>query len=227
MYILVQFSGVIFGFDLLLANGVPKQHALAIWTVISFSVGLIIVLLILIPDMKARHTNTDRVSRGSAVGWAITGIILAFLAQIIAAQIEMMLGIEMGSENTEVLVEIAKVTPIFIIVTSIVGPIFEEIIFRQIIFGSLYKKLNFWLAAIISSLIFATVHFDFKHIIVYTAMGLVFSFLYVKTKRILVPIFAHVSMNTFVVLVRIIFADDMEKLQQQYEQMQSFIGGFL
>ena len=163
----------------------------------------------------------------AAAGWAITGVFLAFSAQIVAAQIEMLLGIKMGSENTEVLVEIAMQTPIFIIVTSVVGPIFEEIIFRQIIFGSLYRRFNFWAAAIISSLIFAAVHFDFTHIIIYTAMGLVFSFLYVKTKRILVPIVAHVSMNTFVVLVRILFADDMEKLQKQYEQVQSFVGGFL
>jgi membrane protease YdiL (CAAX protease family) len=227
MYIFVQFSGILFGVDLLLRNGVPKDDAIATWTVISFTVGLLVVILLLLPDIKERHHTGNRVSRTQAAGWAISGIFFAFLAQIIAAQIEMLLGIEMGSENTEILVEIAMETPIFIIVTSIVGPIFEEIIFRQIIFGSLYSRFNFWIAAIISSLIFAAVHFDFTHIIIYTAMGLVFSFLYVKTKRILVPIVAHVSMNTFVVLVRIIFADDMEKMQKQYEQMQSFVGGLL
>lgn len=227
MYIFVQFSGVMFGLDLLLRNGVSKDDAVAIWTVISFTSGLLVVILLLLPDIKERHNADYRVSRVQAAGWAISGIFFAFLAQIIAAQIEMLFGIKMGSENTEVLVEIAMETPVFIIVTSIVGPIFEEIIFRQIIFGSLYTRFNFWIAAIVSSLIFAAVHFDFTHIIVYTAMGLVFSFLYVKTKRILVPIVAHVSMNTFVVLVRIIFADDMGKLQNQYEQMQSFVGGFL
>ncbi|MEC1718115.1 CPBP family intramembrane glutamic endopeptidase [Schinkia azotoformans] len=227
MYIFVQFSGILFGVDLLLRNGISKDDAVAIWTVISFSGGLLVVILLLLPDIKARHNTNNRVSRTRAAGWAISGIFLAFLAQVIAAQIEMMLGIKMGSENTEILVEIAMQTPIFIIVTSVVGPIFEEIIFRQIIFGSLYTRFNFWIAAITSSLIFAAVHFDFTHIIIYTAMGLVFSFLYVKTKRILVPIVAHVSMNTFVVLVRILFADDMEKLQEQYEQVQSFVGGFL
>ncbi|WP_017754993.1 CPBP family intramembrane glutamic endopeptidase [Calidifontibacillus oryziterrae] len=226
-YILVQFSGAVFGFDLLLASGVPKEHTLAIWTVISFSVGLLIVLFLLIPDMKERHHTEGRVSKSTAFGWTIAGIGLAFFAQVIAAQIEMKLGIEMGSENTEILVEIAKTTPIFIIVTSVVGPIFEEIIFRQIIFGSLYRKFNFWIAAIISSLIFAAVHVDFTHILIYTAMGFVFSFLYVKTKRILVPIMAHVSMNTFVVVVRIFLGDYFEKMQQQYEQLQGFIGGIL
>lgn len=227
MYIFVQFSGILFGVDLLLRNGVSKEDAVAIWTVISFTVGLLVAILLLLPDIKNRRNANNRVSRMAAAGWAITGVFLAFSAQIVAAQIEMLLGIKMGSENTEVLVEIAMQTPIFIIVTSVVGPIFEEIIFRQIIFGSLYRRFNFWAAAIISSLIFAAVHFDFTHIIIYTAMGLVFSFLYVKTKRILVPIVAHVSMNTFVVLVRILFADDMEKLQKQYEQVQSFVGGFL
>lgn len=226
-YILVQLSGYAFGYDLLLAAGVPKEHALAIWSVISFTIGLFIILVLLLPDIRERHQYNDRISRTSAAWWSIGGVFLAFFAQVIAAQIEMLLGIKMGSENTEVLVQIAKTTPVFILVTSIVGPILEEIIFRQIIFGSLYKKINFWLSAIISSLIFAALHIDFTHIIIYTAMGLAFSFLYVKTKRILVPIIAHVSMNTFVVVIRVVFVDDINKLQQQYEQIQSsFIGGF-
>lgn len=226
VYILVQFSGMMFGYDLLLASGVPDEHVLAIWTVISFSVGLTIVILLLLPEIKERHQTIGRVSRLRAAGWTIYGIFLAFFAQIIAAQIEMMLGIEMGSENTEALIEIAKVTPIFMVVTSVAGPIFEEIIFRQIIFGSLYKQFNFWIAAISSSLIFAAVHLDFSHLIIYTAMGIVFSYLYVKTKRILVPIIAHVTINTFVVSIRILFAEHLEKLGQQLDQIQSIIGGF-
>ncbi|WP_102349598.1 CPBP family intramembrane glutamic endopeptidase [Bacillus sp. Marseille-P3661] len=223
-YILVQFSGYLFGFKLLLSMGMSNDSALAIWTVISFTVGLIIVMILLVPDIKQRHDSRERVSRLVAAQWAIGGVFLAFFAQYVAAIIETyVFGIEVGSENTDMLVEIAKATPIFIIVTSIVGPIFEEIIFRQIIFGSLYKKFNFWLAAIFSSIIFAVVHMDFAHLLVYTAMGFVFSYLYVKTKRILVPIVAHVSMNTFVVVIRFVFADDLEKLQQQYDQMQSFI----
>lgn len=122
---------------------------------------------------------------------------------------------------------LVKSLPLLVIVVSIIGPILEEIIFRQIIFGSLYKKFNFFISALISSLIFAVVHMDFTHLLIYTAMGFTFAFLYVRTKRIIVPIFAHVAMNTFVVVVQTIFADDIERIMKQAEKLQqTFIGGF-
>ena len=48
--------------------------------------------------------------------------------------------------------DIARTTPWFLIVISIIGPILEEIVFRKILFGTLYKRFNFFIAAIISSL---------------------------------------------------------------------------
>ena len=48
--------------------------------------------------------------------------------------------------------DITRTTPWFLIVISIIGPILEEIVFRKILFGTLYKKFNFFIAAIISSL---------------------------------------------------------------------------
>ncbi|GAA3317464.1 hypothetical protein GCM10020331_016320 [Ectobacillus funiculus] len=46
-------------------------------------------------------------------------------------------------------------------------------------------------------------------------MGIVFAFLYVRTQRIIVPITAHVMMNTFVVLVNLVFKDDIERMMQK------------
>lgn len=226
-YILVQLSGFI-GAPLLLSikPDLTNEEVFAIWTIISFSVGLITVLLLLKPDIKDRHRYSNRSSKLDALKWSFIGIFMALGAQYIAALIEMNLfGIEMGSENTEILVDVTKVIPLFIIVTSIIGPILEEIIFRKIIFGSLYNRFNFWIAAFISSLIFAAVHMDFEHLLIYSAMGFTFAFLYVKTKRIIVPIIAHISMNTLVVIVRVIFADDLQELENKLEQVQTIIGG--
>ncbi|MCQ6268236.1 CPBP family intramembrane metalloprotease [Fictibacillus sp. WQ 8-8] len=224
-YVLMQLSGYV-GYPLLNSLGIPRDHWAGLWGTISFLAALLIVLLLLIPDMKDPSLRGGRVSRSSAVGWAILGIFMAYGAQIIAGLIEIkLLGIKPGSENTQMLVKIAKLTPYFMVVTSIAGPILEEIIFRKIIFGSLYKRFNFVIAALISSLIFAAVHFDFTHLLVYTAMGFVFAFLYVRTKRLLVPIVAHVSMNTLVMLVQVVFADKINDLQDKAEKMQMIIGG--
>ncbi|MBR7508527.1 CPBP family intramembrane metalloprotease, partial [Mycobacterium tuberculosis] len=80
--------------------------------------------------------------------------------------------------------------PIFIVLISIVGPILEEYVFRKVIFGELYnfikgsRVVSFIIASIVSSLIFALAHNDFKFIPVYFGMGVIFSLAYVYTKRI-------------------------------------------
>jgi hypothetical protein len=165
----------------------------------------------------------------ATIGWIFIGFFLALFSQSIAGMIEMrLLGITPGSENTERLMDIARTTPWFLIVISIIGPILEEIVFRKILFGTLYKKFNFFIAAIISSLVFAAIHFDFTHLLVYTSMGLVFAFLYVKTKRIIVPIAAHVAMNTLVAVAQVVVSNEqIQEMIKEAEKMQGFIGGFL
>jgi membrane protease YdiL (CAAX protease family) len=233
-YVIMQLSSVV-GIPLLLFLGVgshsPNNYAATevasgYWAVISFSITFFIILFFLRDDIKQRHTRHS-VPFSVACMWAIGGFFLALFAQSIAANIEWrLLGIEMGSENTKRIVEIIRLTPSLVIVTSIIGPILEEIIFRKIIFGSLYNKYNFFIAAIVSSLLFAVVHMELEHLLLYSAMGLTFAFLYAKTKRIFVPIFAHVAMNTFVVMMQTVFADYIEKVMREAEHMHFIFGGF-
>ncbi|WP_026678652.1 CPBP family intramembrane glutamic endopeptidase [Fictibacillus gelatini] len=222
-YIIMQFSGIV-GVPVLQYFHVPRHQIAGLWLTISFTIALVIICILLVPDMKTRHEQQGRVSRMAAIGWAIFGIFLAYVSQIIAGSIELkVLGINPQSENTNQLVAIAGYTPYFIVVTSIIGPILEEIIFRKIIFGSLYNRFNFLIAGLISSLVFAAVHGDFKHLLVYTMMGFVFAFLYVKTKRILVPIVAHASMNTLVFILVL----NKDAIQNYLEKMQIIIGGIM
>ncbi len=227
-YILVQFS-VLLGVPLLLSLGVSRTQAFGIWSIFSFTIGLVIILILLIPDIRERHLVRGRSTRGEAIRWSLIGIALVFGAQYAAALIEsVVLGIEPGSQNTQDIVEIAKAFPAFILIVSIIGPILEEIVFRKVLFGALYKRFNFGIAALVSSLIFAVVHMDFIHLLIYTAMGFAFAFLYVKTKRIIVPIIAHVSINLFVAVVQVVFADQLEEMIENLEQTASIIfGGIL
>lgn len=227
-YILMQLS-IFIGVPLVYRIGIRagqdpvfmRQAAPGYWIVISFSITLIIILLIL------RKARTDALlvrkapaSPGKSIVWAIAGVFLALFAQGIAANIEANLfGVDPGSKNTENILQIIKTFPASMLVSSIFGPILEEIVFRKIIFGSLYKRFSFWIAATISSIIFAMTHMEFEHILLYSAMGFTFAFLYVRTGRILVPIFAHVAMNTLVVVVQLFYRD-------QLQHIQGLIGGF-
>ncbi|MCW9134423.1 CPBP family intramembrane metalloprotease [Bacillus paramycoides] len=237
-YILMQLSGIV-GLPLLLKTGLYDNREFTIeekgqiitghWAIISFFIALCIVLWLLKTDIRDRHLDKMRSSTPATIGWIFIGFFLALFSQSIAGMIEMrLLGITPGSENTARLMDIARTTPWFLIVISIIGPILEEIVFRKILFGTLYKKFNFFIAAIISSLVFAAIHFDFTHLLVYTSMGLVFAFLYVKTKRIIVPIAAHVAMNTLVAVAQVVVSNEhIQEMIKEAEKMQGFIGGFL
>lgn len=88
-----------------------------------------------------------------------------------------------------------------IMVFFVVGFILEEIIFRKIIFGILYEKMNFFFVGLISLVIFGIVYVDLKYLFLYIVMGFIFVFLYVRIKWIWVLIFVYVMMNIFVVIM--------------------------
>lgn len=234
-YIAMQLS-VFIGMPLLYAIGTKLLHlppqeakiqATGYWLMISFFVGLAIVLFLLRKDEK--HNKIDRAAPlplGWSLVWAAIGIFMAFFAQIIAVGIEQMIGVKPGSENTQEILQLIDLFPAIVLISSIIGPILEEIVFRKVIFGTLYNRLPFGMAAVISSVIFAFAHMEPIHLILYTAMGFVFAFLYVQTKRIIVPIIAHVMMNTLVVVAQRFIPEDLEKNIQSFIHLVQWMGGF-
>lgn len=204
-----------------------RVNAVGYWILFSFSMGLAIILFLLRKNEK--YTNIEKsepLPAAESFAWATGGIFMALFAQFFAALVEKAIGINPGSENTQDILKLIELFPTVVIVSSIIGPILEEIVFRKVIFGSLYNRFPFWAAALLSSVIFALAHMEPIHIILYSAMGFVFAFLYVKTKRIIVPIIAHVSMNTFVVIVQLFLADKLEEYTEGAAQFVWWIGGF-
>ncbi|WP_053368716.1 CPBP family intramembrane glutamic endopeptidase [Bacillus sp. FJAT-27245] len=204
-----------------------QMYALNYWLMISFALAFLITLFLLRKEMASSIENRNAATLPQSISWAIGGIFLALFAQWAAAMVEQMLGIKMGSDNTRSIMRMIDNFPAVIIISSVIGPILEEIVFRKIIFGSLHKRFNFFVSALISSVIFAAAHMEFEHILIYSAIGFTFAFLYVQTKRIIVPIIAHVTMNTLVVLMQSVYREEIEKFLREAEQMQNFIGGFL
>ncbi|TMW70902.1 CPBP family intramembrane glutamic endopeptidase [Alteribacter natronophilus] len=222
----------------LLANaGLSEAEVFGYAILISFTVGTIIIGYLGWSSLR-KEGDFDVRSKSSAgftAMWAVIGIFMAFAAQIVANLIQINLfGTEPGSENTEQIVEMALAVPLMAFAVAIFAPVMEEIVFRQVIFGALYRKWGFWIGALGSGFLFAVVHTDFQNILVYLIMGIVFSYLYVKTKRIIVPIIAHAGINGFVMLVQVVFREEIERIMELQEQqaldLQAillFIGGLM
>ncbi len=172
--------------------------ASVIWLIISFSVTALIVIIQLRKAKSARHPKASAFL--PSVFWAIFGVFLVLIVQGLMIYIESLFGIEPGSKNTEQLLLIIEQIPLFNIVIIVLGPFLEEIVFRKIIFGYFYQRSNALVAAIISACLFSIAHMELEHFLLYTGIGLVFAFLYFRTKRIIVPVMSHILMNAFVVM---------------------------
>jgi membrane protease YdiL (CAAX protease family) len=224
---LSSFIGVPLMMSFLHTLGKNQVDAVPYWLIFSFSAALIMILFILRKEISVSSFERKGSSFVISFIWAVFGVFLALFAQTAAANIEHLFGVPTGSENTQQILKIIDIFPMAILVSSIIGPILEEIVFRKILFGALYGRFNFFVSALISSVIFALAHTEPQHTLLYAAMGFTFAFLYVKTKHILVPIFAHTAMNTIVVLIQFVYRDDIDRLSKTAHGIQNFIGGFL
>ncbi|HWI48544.1 MAG TPA: CPBP family intramembrane glutamic endopeptidase [Rummeliibacillus sp.] len=184
---------------------------------ISMGIALIIFLILI-----SRDQNFWKIYKGSkaslplSILWGIIGFFMVFIGQSIGSMIESTLGIHQGSQNTANLVSIADVAPIAILAIVFIGPILEEFVFRRVIFGSLVQTTNFFVAALVSSIVFALIHLDLPHIIIYAISGFIFAFLYHKTKRIITSIIAHMMLNGFVTVIQL-YQEPIKKFLEQYQ----------
>jgi len=232
-YVAMQFSFII-GQPLVYQIGIKLFHQSAqtmkvmtspIWIVISFILGLIVILFMLSKSERKEFNRVAPLPVSQSIAWAIGGIFLTFLAQYVAIMIETLLGIQQGSQNTERILTLITKFPLVILVSSIVGPILEEIVFREIIFGSLRKRFSFFISGLISSIIFGLAHQEIPHLLLYTLLGFTLAFLYERTKRMTVSMFAHVTMNTIVVISQ--FAQPTMEHAAQNHNVYRIIGGFI
>ncbi len=99
-------------------------------------------------------------------------------------------------EAMEALVQIPIIALLYIVV---IGPFFEEIIFRNIVFKGLKNKYNTTVAMIISSLLFGVFHFNFPQFVTATLLGLVCGTIYLITSSVRYTIIFHMFYNFFVV----------------------------
>ncbi|KAL6613270.1 Abi-domain-containing protein [Neocallimastix californiae] len=112
---------------------------------------------------------------------------------------------DVNNSNEEKLNETYEKYPVIAYVCiCIIAPIFEELIFRGLIFG-LIKKFSVVLAYIVSSFLFAFAHFEFEfstliseiyYFPFYFITGVIFAYTYNYDGYLLASILSHILNNT-------------------------------
>lgn len=108
---------------------------------------------------------------------------------------------------------------LYIILIVVLAPVLEEIVFRRILFNRMSKRLNFFMAAIISSIIFAIGH-DIFGIAGAAVFGVACCLLYRKYENILASMTLH-FINNFIAGIMLSFSYFMGTLNEQTETITS------
>ena len=200
--------GLIFISPLILASiGLVKSTSeLITATAVMYILGAVVLAIFYFKQREplAIESAVKKASAPKIVIYGLVGIFVALILQSIAVMLESVLfGKATPSENTQNIIQMIMEAPAFILATTVAGPIMEEFVFRRSILGIISRYSNFWVGAVISSLLFAFAHND-GHLLIYFFLGFFFSLEYKATGRIWTSMITHVGMNTLVVLVQFI-----------------------
>lgn len=147
----------------------------------------------------ATITNQKTVISTSHIKWKYVIPIITFSFMLIMA-FDGFINLASGSLNDAV--EGYPYHTLTFISLCITGPIIEETIFRESILGNLVRNnMNTWTAILISSTIFAILHFNVVTILPNFVFGIITGILYVKTKSIVASSILHIINNTMAFLV--------------------------
>ena len=141
----------------------------------------------------------------------VIGTVLIYAAGLIGSIISALLGMQVDSQNQQLIETLTVSKPLMMILTTVIlAPIFEEIFFRGMIFSWLYE-IHPVVGHIASAFLFGFVHImnavlagnmgEWMQIFSYMFMGGALSYLYEKRNNIFVPILSHALNNLISVLL--------------------------
>ena len=140
--------------------------------------------------------------RGRDILWGWLGFALTMVSGSLVSQICERISGQAPYSVNPFLDVVAKSQPgewvLLIVELAVLGPIFEEILFRGLLFGGLRGSLGAWGAALVSAAVFGLTHIDPQGTFVLVGMGLCFAFVYHKSGNLWSSIIAHGLWNGFV-----------------------------
>ncbi|MEO8099936.1 MAG: type II CAAX endopeptidase family protein [Acidobacteriota bacterium] len=149
---------------------------------------------------------------GSAARKGISaGLGLTVLSMLYTGLLQRLLGSESVPKQLDFLQNILNNRPAvaaLVLIIAVLGPICEEIFFRGVVFGSAHASGRTTAGAVISAILFALVHVSPLLIPFYATFALVMCWLYAKTKTLVAPMAAHMTMNSIACLALLLAGGD-------------------
>lgn len=167
-------------------------------------------------DAAERSASLQAARRASTWGWTLLVATAVVIGSNGIAWLAKQAGIEPVPTNLALMEQALARFPWFLALFAIVlAPAYEELLFRRVLFGRLWRAGRPWLGMLLSSLAFALIHevpgtsangpLEIAQLwLVYGGMGAAFAWLYQRTGTLWAPIAAH-ALNNAIALAALVF----------------------
>ena len=204
---------ILFVFD-----GVKLLASLMPSTIANYLVYVVLALYgsFLFKDRLIQQWNEIRKTKrkfffGVLTGWLFLILMTAFFGFILGI-LRQFLGLDGQGLNQSNIQSTFQEQPILIAVFAcIIGPLVEELFFRQLLLHHLQKSLPSWLSILLVGLVFALTHMhslalsEWVSAVGYLGGGIAFSIIYVKEKEnIYYPLVVHMLGNSLPLIILVI-----------------------
>ena len=166
-----------------------------------------------------RRASIDRLRLPRTWGWALVAGLATFLFSTLMSAGGRALGLDLQPSNLDLIKDGFARFPVFLALFAVVlAPLYEELLFRRVLFGRLWEAGWPVLGLILSSPVFALVHelpglngkpadSTLFLILVYTGMGGIFAWVYRRTGTLWAAIAAHILNNAIALAVMQVYGD--------------------
>ena len=233
IYLLVTtFSALVLTFALLFAElGIPglseflttplgyNLHVGLFQVIVMYVIGFPVFYL-MTKNLERRDTSVKENLKFFEFVKLVIGIVgVMFIGSLVSGFVTDIINARLGIEVEDTVSDLVNELNIWtvIIVFVIIGPIFEELIFRKIFIDTI-GKYNIRLAIFISAASFSLFHGNITQAIYTFGGGLILSWVYAKTKNFIYPVLLHISLNFFGSVPSLIASDSYDRLIQMTDE---------
>ena len=186
------------------AIGEPGVMAQMLMVIIGMSAAALVLYFVRQPASASERAQSYAALRQrSTLVWAALVGVAVFLGSTALSWLMRQTGMESAPSNEAMILEAARRWPLFLVLFAVVlAPMYEELLFRRVLFGRFLRGGRPWLGLVLSSLAFALLHevpglsdnstgAVLMLLAVYAGMGAAFAWLYWRTGTLWAPILAH------------------------------------
>ncbi len=184
------------------------------WFILEMFLPLILLSAFVILAIKkhkwkaAESFSIKPVALKRLIKWVISGFVICLAADMIYFTPLYYSNIDTGGSDfiDAIIIGVKNINSHFIgyiilLIIICILAVFEEILFRGILYKGLRSKLPVYVSVGITSLLFALIHFEVIRIIPLFINSIVFCLAFEKTQSIIPPVLIHAGINVFAVSI--------------------------